>query len=84
MEDLQLVVKNLKILYLSEYLFLINTKKKIGKFSIKNFSSFLIKRYDHIFSTINKKNLISINVFKNAGFKKMRYKKKNTLFLYKN
>ena len=63
--------KNLKILYLSEYLFLTNTKKKkIGKFSIKNFSSFLIKRYDHIFSTINKKNLISINVFKNAGFKK--------------
>ena len=37
-------------------------KKKIGKFSIKNFSSFLIKRYV-IFSTINK-NLISINVFK--------------------
>ena len=63
-----IVVKNLKILYLSEYLFLTNTKK-IGKFSIKNFSSFLIKRYDHIFSTINKKNLISINVFKNAGFK---------------
>ena len=83
MEDLQLVVKNLKILYLSEYLFLTNTKKKIGKFSIKNFSSFLIKRYDHIFSTINKKNLISINVFKNAGFKKMRYKKKY-FFLYKN
>lgn len=66
-------------------IFLKYQKKKIGKFSIKNFSNFLKKKYDYIFSTINKKNQISINAFMKAGFKKMNFKKNDTLFyLYKN
>ena len=56
--------------------------KKIGKNSIKNYSKFLSKSHKNIFSTIGKNNLSSIKAFLNSGFRKINYKKKNTLFFF--
>jgi hypothetical protein len=59
-------------------------KKNIGKNSVKIFSRFLSKTYNNIFSTIDERNVPSINAFKYANFRKMTYKKGKTLFfLYK-